>query len=259
MPVLRWRGWQEPVPVPAPRRVRRGCRNLRSPLGLGAVGFALLSLAGTAAGEFSGTVTVVSDYRYRGVSLSDNDPAAQLGVAYDDARGWYAGAFVSTVKSSTYGTSGVQAITFAGYAWRMPSGLSLEAGADYSVVTASPRYDYPEVYVGFAYQNLTGRAYYSPRYLGQDYGAVYGELNFAPPLFDTVRLLAHVGVLDSEAKTIYGDRSPPVVDFAIGAGVDWQGFTLQLSWVGVNRYSPAYRVVGVGHRTGPVLSISHSF
>ena len=252
-------GRLEPVPVPAPRRAACKHRNRNCAVGLGVVGLALFSIVRTASAEVSGTVTVVSDYRYRGISLSDNDPAAQLGVTYDDPLGWYAGAFVSTIKSSAYGTTGVQAIGFGGYAWRMPSGLSLEAGADYSVVTASPRYDYPEVYVGFAYQNLTGRAYYSPRYLGQDYAAVYGELNFAPPLFDTVRLLAHVGVLDSEAKTIYGDRSPPVVDFAIGAGVDWQGFTLQLSWVGVNRYSPAYRVVGVGHRTGPVLSISHSF
>ena len=252
-------GRLEPVPVPALRRAACKHRNRNCAVGLGVVGLALLSIVRTASAEVSGTVTVVSDYRYRGISLSDNDPAAQLGVTYDDPLGWYAGAFVSTIKSSAYGTTGVQAIGFGGYAWRMPSGLSLEAGADYSVVTASPRYDYPEVYVGFAYQNLTGRAYYSPRYLGQDYGAVYGELNFAPPLFDTVRLLAHVGVLDSEAKTIYGDRSPPVIDFAIGAGVDWQGFTLQLSWVGVNRYSPAYRVVGVGHRTGPVLSISHSF
>ena len=76
------------MPVPAPRRVRRGCRNVRSPIGLGAIGFALLSLAANASGEVSGTVTVVSDYRYRGVSLSDNEPAVQLGIAYDEARGW---------------------------------------------------------------------------------------------------------------------------------------------------------------------------
>ena len=247
------------MPVPAARRVARTRQSHNCAVRLGVVGFALLSIVRTASAEVSGTVTVISDYRYRGISLSDDDPAAQVGVTYDDARGWYAGAFVSTVKSSAYGTTGVQAIGFGGYAWRMPSGLSLEAGADYSVVTASPRYDYPEAYVGFAYQNLTGRVYYSPRYLGLDSVAVYAELNFAPPLFDNVRLLAHVGVLGSDAKTIYGDRSPPVVDFAIGAGVDWQGFTLQLSWVGVNRYSPAYRVVGFSDRTGPVLSISHSF
>ena len=249
------------MPVPAPRRVRRECSNRSFSIGLGAIGFALFSLAGNVSAEVSGTITVVSDYRYRGVSLSDNEPAAQLGVAYDDARGWYAGAFVSTVESSTYGTRGVQAITFAGYAWRMPSGLSLEAGADYSVVTAEPRYDYPEVYVGFAFQNLSGRVYYSPRYAGLDSRAVYGELNLAQPLLENVRVLAHVGVLSSNAKPPYGYGGPTgsVIDFAVGAGVDWQGFNLQLSWVGVNHASPAYQVTGVGHRTGPVLSISRPF
>jgi uncharacterized protein (TIGR02001 family) len=247
------------VPVPAPQRVTRKQRSRKHAVGLGVVGFALLSIAGSVHGEVSGTISVVSDYRYRGISLSDNEPAAQLGIAYDDPLGWYVGGFVSTVESSVYGTNGVQAIAYGGYAWRMPSGLSFEAGADYSVVTAAPRYDYPEVYVGFAYQNLSGRAYYSPRYLGQDSAAVYGELNLAQPVLEHARLLVHVGLLGSDSKTIYGTRSAPVFDFAIGGGVDWQGFNVQLSWVGVNRYSPAYRTTGVGHRTGPVLSVSRSF
>ena len=247
------------MPVPAPRRVTRRQGSRKSAVGLGVIGFALLSISGSACGEVSGTISVVSDYRYRGISLSDNEPAAQVGIAYDGAQGWYLGGFVSTVESSIYSTSGVQAIGYGGYAWRMPSGLSLEAGADYSVVTAAPRYDYPEVYLGFAYQNLSGRVYYSPRYLGLDSSAVYGELNLAQPLAEHVRLLVHVGVLGSEAKTFYGTRSAPVFDFAIGGGIDWQGFNVQLSWVGVNRYSPAYQATGVGNRTGPVLSVSHAF
>ena len=247
------------MPVPAPRRVTPKQGSSKRAVGIGVIAFALLSIAGSVSGEVSGTVSVVSDYRYRGISLSDNEPAAQIGLAYDDPNGWYVGGFVSTVESSIYGTSGVQAIGYGGYAWRMPSGLSLEAGADYSVVTAAPRYDYPEVYLGFAYQNLSGRVYYSPRYLGLDSSSVYGELNLAQPLAEHVRLLVHVGLLDSDAKTIYGSRSPPVFDFAIGGGIDWQGFNVQLSWAGVNRYSPAYQATGVGNRTGPVLSVSHAF
>jgi len=255
----RLQGRLGPVPVAAPRRVTRRQGTRKYAVGLCVVGFALLSIAGRASGEVSGTISVVSDYRYRGISLSDNEPAAQLGIAYDDAQGWYIGGFVSTVESSTYGTSGVQAIGYGGYAWRMPSGLSLEAGADYSVVTAAPRYDYTEVYLGFAYQNLSGRVYYSPRYLGLDSAAVYGELNLAQPWVEHVRLLIHIGVLGSDAKTFNGSRPPPVLDFAVGAGIDWQGFNVQLSWVGVNRYSPAYQATGVGNRTGPVLSVSRSF
>lgn len=247
------------MPVRAPRHVTRSCRVGKQAIVSGAVGLALLSIASSVLAQLSGTVSVVSDYRYRGISLSDNEPAAQLGFAYDFVQGWYAGAFVSTVESAIYGEQGVQAISFAGYAWRMPSGLSLEAGADYSVVTATPRYDYPEVYVGFAFQNVSGRLYYSPRYFGQDSPGIYGELSVAQPLLENVRILAHVGVLSSDAIKRYGNPSGPLVDGAVGVGIDWKGFSLQLSWVGVNQSSGAYAGNGIKRRSGPVVSLSRSF
>jgi len=236
----------------------RSCRLVRFGIA-GVIGLAALSAACGAFAQVSGTVSVVSDYRYRGVSLSDNEPAAQLGITYDDAQGWYAGAFVSTAESAYYQTQGVQAIGFGGYAWRLSSGLTLEAGADYSVVTTSPRFDYPEIYAGFAFQNVSGRVYYSPRYFGQDSSAVYGELNLVQPLRDDVHLVAHVGVLGSHAKNLYGAPSGPVVDGAAGVSIVWNGFNLQVSWVGVNHASAAYAVTGVGNRNGVVASLSRSF
>ena len=260
MPALLLRGRPEPVPALAPRQDKLNCRIARH-FGWFLLGLALLCSARGSLAQLSGTVSVVSDYRYRGISLSDNEPAVQLGLNYDDARGWYAGAFVSTVESSTYQSNGVQAIAFAGYAWPMASGLTVEVGADYSVVTAQPRFDYGEVYVGFTLQNITGRLYYSPRYFGEDYPAVYGELNLAQPLHDNILLLTHIGLLGSNAKSPYYpyQTSSAVVDGAIGVGVTWQGFNLQLSWVGVNHASGVYAATGTGNRNGVVVSISHSF
>ena len=248
------------MPAPALRQDTPNC-GIGKHFGWCVLGLALSCSAPCAFAQLSGTVSVVSDYRYRGISLSDNEPAIQLGLTYDDARGWYAGAFVSTVESSTYQSNGIQAIAFAGYAWPMASGLTVELGADYSVVTAEPRFDYPEVYVGLAFQNVTGRLHYSPRYFGQDYPAVYGELNLAQPLHDNLLLFAHVGLLGSNAKSPYYpyQTSSAVVDGAIGVGVTWEGFNLQLSWVGVNHASGAYAATGTGNRNGVVVSLSHSF
>jgi len=245
------------VLVPAPRHVALNCRARKHAIFLGVVG--LLSFADSGRAQLSGTVSVVSDYRYRGISLSDNEPAVQVGVNYDDATGWYAGAFASTVKSAAYDTRGVHVISFAGYAWRMASGWSLDAGADYSVVAASPRYDYPEVYAGFAYQNISGRVHYAPRYFGQNAAALYGELNLAQPLLENVRLLAHVGVLNTEANKYYGNPSGVLFDGAVGLGIDWQGFSMQVNWVGVNHSSGAYAVNGIERRHGLVVALSHSF
>jgi uncharacterized protein (TIGR02001 family) len=246
------------VPVPARRHAAHNCKATKHAIVLG-VACLLSSVAESGIAQLTGSVSVVSDYRYRGVSLSDNEPAAQFAVTYDHATGWYAGAFVSTVKSPAYDTRGVQAISFAGYAWRMPSGLSLDAGADYSIVTAAPRYDYPEVYAGFAFQNVSGRVYYAPRYFGQSPGAVYGELNLAQPLLENVRVLVHVGALDSAANKYYDNPSGVLIDGAVGIGVDWQGFSLQASWVGVNHSSGAYAVNGIERRRGLVVAVSRSF
>jgi len=191
--------------------------------------------------------------------LSDNEPAAQLSATYDHAQGWYAGAFVSTAESGYYQTQGVQAIGFGGYASRLPSGLTLEAGADYTTVTTTPRFDYPEVYAGFAFQNVSGRVYYSPRYFGQDSAAVYGELNLTHPVRDDVHLVAHIGVLGSHAKPGYGPSSGTAVDGAVGVSVLWNGFTVQASWIGINHASTAYAVTGTGNKNGVVASLSHAF
>ncbi|TMH32924.1 MAG: hypothetical protein E6H66_13225 [Betaproteobacteria bacterium] len=262
MPAPPLRGQPEPVPAPAARRDTPGCRAGKFGVA-GVLGLALFWCAGTVFAQLSGTLSVLSDYRYRGISLSDNEPAFQLGLTYDDALGWYAGAFVSTVESALYETHGVQAIAFAGYAWRMTSGLTVEAGADYSVVTAAPRFDYTEIYAGFAFQNITGRVYYSPRYFGSDSPAVYGELNLAQPLQDNIQLLAHIGILGSSAKPSYYMPYPAssgaVIDGAVGIGMTWQSFNLQLSWVGVNHASSAYGVTGTGNRNGVVASLSYAF
>ena len=244
--------------MPAPRRIRRNRKGPKRAI-VAAVGLASLSAIGSALAQLSGSVSAISDYRYRGVSLSDNGPAAQLGLVYDAPQGWYAGTFVSTVKLETYETRGAQAIAYGGYAWRGPPGLSFEAGADYAAVTASPRYHYAEVYLGFAWEELSGRVYYSPRYFGLDAAAVYGELNVSHPLLDNVRFLAHIGALGSAANKYYGNPPGPLLDGALGFGIDWQGFSLQVSWVGINHSSGAYATNGIGQRNGVVASIARSF
>jgi uncharacterized protein (TIGR02001 family) len=210
--------------------------------------------------QISGTVNLVSDYRYRGVSLSHGDPAAQLAVAYDDAQGWYAGAFASTVRLAASFNRGAQAIAFVGYAKQLPSGVSFEAGADYSAFTGARGYEYPEAYGGFAFENVSGRLYYAPRYFGSDGGAVYGELNGAQRVHDRVRLLAHVGILQINGGNPYsGWPDHRVFDARAGVGIDFDPFNVQVSWVGISAASAAYPITGTRSRNGVVLTLSWLF
>ncbi len=86
-------------PVRARRRATRGRRRaFEAVLQCWTVSLCLALLSGNVAAQLSGTVSLLSNYRFRGISLSADEPAAQLGLAYDDAQGWYAGGFASTVE-----------------------------------------------------------------------------------------------------------------------------------------------------------------
>lgn len=223
-----------------------------------ALGLALVSVAASA--QISGSVSLVSNYRFRGVTLSENKPAAQLGVAYDDALGWYAGAFGSTVEFAAPVGRGVQVVPFAGYAWRTRAGTSWEIGADYSAFTGIARnYDYPEVYAGVAAGNLSARVYYSSRYFGHDSPAVYAEVNAAEPLLDRVRLLLHAGVIGTRNATAYYAQSARVFDARVGIAVDFDPFSVQLSWVGISSASAGYGITHARSRNGPLLTLLYPF
>jgi len=251
----------EPASVDAPRRAvvlrRRASKGAAWRWGV-ALGSALVSVAASA--QISGSVSLVSNYRFRGVSLSENKPAAQLGVAYDDALGWYAGAFGSTVELAAPAGRGVQVVPFAGYVWRTRAGTSWEIGADYSAFSGFARnYDYPEVYGGVAAGNLSARLYYSNRYFGHDSAAVYAEVNAAEPLLDRVRLLAHVGVIRISNAATYYAQSERVFDARVGIAVDFDPFSVQLSWAGISSASAGYGVTQARSRNGPLLTLQYPF
>jgi uncharacterized protein (TIGR02001 family) len=210
--------------------------------------------------QISGSASLLSDYRYRGVSLSDNRPAAQLALAYDDASGWYGGGFASTVQVGYPTAREVQGVAFAGYARRMPSGLSWEAGADYSAMTGGKSYSYAEVYVGIAAENVSARLYYAPRYFGLKPGVIYGEVNASRELFDRTRLLAHGGVLRNNSQEAYGQPTDRYVfDASVGVVFDFDPFSVQLSWVGISSLNTPYPTIAGGSKNGAVLNLSWSF
>jgi len=78
---------------------------------------ALLAVAGAANAGFSVTPTVTSDYDWRGISQTMEDPAFQLGVNWTHDSGFYLGAV-----DPTFGPTG-----FAGYRFT-PTGFSTQQG-----------------------------------------------------------------------------------------------------------------------------------
>lgn len=185
--------------------------------------FALLFAAPVRA-QWSGRVGVVSDYRYRGASLSDGEASAQLSVAYDGERGGYAGVLVSSVRFPFGIGADTLILPYAGHAWSLRSGLSVEVGAQYHQFASWSRYDYPEVYAGLSTQRLNARLYYARHYFG-DTPTWYAELNSTRELSERFHALAHAGVM-----RFNGVEDGVRYDLRAGAGLRLAGFDLQLTW-----------------------------
>lgn len=82
---------------------------------------------------WSANVELVSDYRFRGVSLSDRKPAFQAGVEYVHGSGLFAGGWASTIADDD--GADVEVDLYAGYSGSI-------AAVEYSVTAT--RYVYPK-------------------------------------------------------------------------------------------------------------------
>lgn len=226
-----------------------------------------LLCAADACAQVSGRVAAVSDYRYRGISLSDNRPAAQASIAYDGIDGWYAGAFASTLRLrlQPQADPGAQLVTYLGYGHRLRGNLRWEIGAEYAAFVGHSDYDYPEVYVGLVADHFSSRLYYAPRYFGADSAVVYAELNGDHALSERVRLLGHVGWLRR-----HGDDDVPFAhrlerhrfDARVGLGTTRAGLDLELAWVASDGGGGTYAPYPVGSRADHntwLLSVSRSW
>ena len=160
-----------------------------------------------------------TDYRVRGHSVSDEDPAASIALSYDDASGAYVGG--SLIGTWSEGEPELLGFTAnAGYAVRLDSRLSLDAGVAktqyfYGYGT-SRNYDYTEVYLGLTLPVVSARVSYSPDYHRNGTHALYGELNSGIEPAANWFISGHAGVL-THLETPPGNVPRQTWDWRIGA------------------------------------------
>jgi uncharacterized protein (TIGR02001 family) len=204
----------------------------------------LTALVATAsAAQISGSVSAMSDDRFRGVSLTQGRPAAQVEAAYDDDSGLYAGGLASNAKLDPNGGQQLLAVAYAGYARRLAGGWSADIGAAYSTLSTDTDYDYVELHAGLATEALSARLYYSPNYFGVSVHTLYGELNGSYRLTGRLKLIGHAGLLQiySGANAQNGG-SHPHPDLLVGGEYRIGAFSLQVARVFSDGASSLYPI-----------------
>jgi uncharacterized protein (TIGR02001 family) len=156
--------------------------------------FAAVSLMGTSAatslahadgawGPFTANISLTSDYRFRGISQSDNDAAVQGGIDFAQ-NGWFLGVWASSVDflDSAGKDAPAEVDIYGGYnyAWTETTEVGIKAiyywypDSDFA---GTNQYDFFEVggKISHAFENfsLLGEIYWSPDYFFESGDSVY--------------------------------------------------------------------------------------
>ena len=222
-----------------------------------------LATAGAASAEVSGHIALLSDYRYRGESLSDNRPALQAGLDYQHSSGVFVGGLASSVRVDP-AVSGLGGQLYGGYAHAVDERLSWELGAItylFPRPSTEPGYQYTEGFVGGSYENFTARAYYSDSYFGAGGRAAYLEMNASRPVTARIVAFVHLGYLGHHESRppSYPRQDHSLFDARGGLEIELSGFTVELSVVGTTAQTNACPA-GTGHcSTTALIAVSRSF
>ena len=183
----------------------------------------------------TGRGTVTTDFRHRGISRSDGDPALQATGTLSHDSGFYAGLWGSSLTEASP-TGELQVEYYAGYAREIASGTDIDVGLVYTSFPDASALADPDYVEGYASLSHTlgpvtaeAGAFYAPEQDGlggRDNLYLYGDVTGGIP-FTPLTVLGRLGYTTGGLAPGGGDY----IDWRLGVEVDRGPFRLGLSYV----------------------------
>lgn len=201
--------------------------------GLKAIAAVLLLTTGVANAQLSGTVTAVSDYSFRAISLTNSDPALQGSIDWAHDSGFYAGAWASNIDYGPGVDGDIELDLYLGFAGGAEDGIGWDVGiVYYSYLGADDPNAYPEAWVGLTYAMFKFKQWYTNDYVGADLESYYTEANASFELPAAFGLNLHAGYNYGEAFKTAGNSE--YIDYSVGVAYTLGNFKLELKYVDTN-------------------------
>ncbi len=217
----------------------------RSLPGLGLVGAAVLLspplASGLSAGNLGAQVTLATDYVFRGVSQTLEDPAIQGGFDFRHDSGFFAGVWASNVdfpsNTQRENRRDLELDTYLGYRRELAddwTGYATLVRYSYPGSDAQFDYDYTELSLALQFRDrLSGSATYTDDALGFGKAAFAFELVAQFPLPGRMNLVSGIGRFDLQ------DLGESYIYWNLGVARSWRRFSVDLGY---------YDTDGVGER-----------
>ncbi len=188
-------------------------------------------------GEFSANVAAVSQYSFRGIAQSDENPAIQGGFDWSHDSGFYLGVWGSNVDFNDGDQANLETDLYGGYEFNA-AGLDFGVGAIYYAypgANANLDYDFYEVNASvgkdFGWTALSASINYSPDYFGGSDKATYYSISAEAPLTmvpGEFVLSGSFGHQDITKEATFG--VPDYNDWTVGISTNLNGFDLGLTY-----------------------------
>lgn len=221
----------------------------------------LMLASGIAAADLGFNAALTSDYRFRGVSQSAQDPAVQGGVDFTDKSGFYLGAWASTIDFDPLDAD-LEVDVYGGYKWKA-AGIEWDAGfIHYAYPGSDSSADLPftELYIGGTYGPVSVKYFLTNDYTGPtDEGAYYLTASTSFDLGSGLMLGLSIGQSGGDGvEAVFGDT---YTDYKIGVSKEFKqlaGIKVDLSYVNTSG-APEF-TTDVGNNEGTVvLTLSKTF
>ncbi len=221
-------------------------------------GFALETHA-----QLSANVALVSDYRFRGISQSNEDIALQGGFDYAFENGFYVGTWGSSVDfdSAVDFNGSLELDFYGGWGTDIGENSSIDIGYIYYYYPGDDNGldgDYQEIYFNYGWKDLSLGVAYSDDYYGSSQEFFYAQANYDWGFAENWSLGLHVGWNKFEEDIFLSSDKGDYIDYSVGVTWSALGVDLGLAWVGTDLNSEDVFDTDWGDDTA-VFSIAKSF
>jgi len=172
------------------------------------------------AAQVGAVVSIFSDDRFRGVSVSDGRPVAAFDLSYDASSGIYGSVTGTLVAARDEGPRLLSGVFNGGYATRLRPNLTADVGVMHSRYShysgLSYGRNFTEAYAGVAGKIFGGRISVSPNYIGIARWTARGEMDVHVDLSRNTALEGEAGLLVPLGKGAYGARLDSQLDARVG-------------------------------------------
>lgn len=189
----------------------------------------LLCATAVSHAEVTANFSLTSDYDFRGITQTNEEPAVQVGIDWAHESGWYVGTWASNVDFGTPDPNH-EIDLYTGYTGETEGGLGWDVGILYYLYPGDSDGGFPELYSSLTYSWFTASVAYTNAYLGDyiDESAWYIAGGVSIPLHE-LTLGLHAGYSDGEGiEQSFGDA---YADYSVGLTYAASNFDVGIKWV----------------------------